>query len=86
MSSSENRQPETEMIVSLQANGLLNDSKKARFDALTGGICSNIWKVEADGRVYCVKRALAKLKVQADWFAPVKRNRYEVEWYRRANQ
>jgi aminoglycoside phosphotransferase (APT) family kinase protein len=30
----------------------------------------------------CIKRALAKLKVAADWQAPVERNRYEVEWMR----
>jgi aminoglycoside phosphotransferase (APT) family kinase protein len=86
MSPSENRRPEAEIIESLRAHGLLNDAKGARFEALTGGISSDIWKVEADGRVYCVKRALAKLKVKANWFAPVERNRYEVEWYRRANQ
>jgi aminoglycoside phosphotransferase (APT) family kinase protein len=28
----------------------------------------------------CVKRALPKLKVEADWRAPVERNRYEVQW------
>jgi aminoglycoside phosphotransferase (APT) family kinase protein len=32
----------------------------------------------------CVKRALAKLKVQADWRAPVERNRYESAWMRAA--
>jgi aminoglycoside phosphotransferase (APT) family kinase protein len=30
----------------------------------------------------CIKRALAKLKVAADWRAPVERNRWEVEWMR----
>jgi len=29
-----------------------------------------------------VKRALARLKVAADWRAPVERNRYEVDWMR----
>ena len=33
-------------------------------------------------RVICVKRALAKLKVAADWRAPVERNHWEVEWMR----
>jgi aminoglycoside phosphotransferase (APT) family kinase protein len=31
-----------------------------------------------------VKRALAKLRVAADWHAPVERNRYEARWMRRA--
>ena len=33
----------------------------------------------------CVKRALAKLRVAADWQAPVERNRYEARWMQRAN-
>jgi 5-methylthioribose kinase len=32
-----------------------------------------------------VKRALAKLRVAADWQAPVERNLYEARWMRRAN-
>ncbi len=31
---------------------------------------------------FCVKRALPKLKVAADWRAPVERNRYEMAWMR----
>jgi len=31
-----------------------------------------------------VKRALAKLRVTADWRAPVERNRYEARWMQRA--
>ena len=81
-----NASPDQEMIQSLRNNGLLNDVEGAKFEALTGGVSSDIWRVEADGRVYCVKRALAKLKVKADWFAPIERNRHEVAWYRIANQ
>ena len=32
----------------------------------------------------CVKRALPKLRVGSDWYAPVSRNRYEWEWLRLA--
>ena len=73
------------MLQSLQRHGLLNDIKNASFEILLGAVSSDIWKVIAAGRVYCVKRALRKLKVEADWFAPVERNRYEVAWYRIAN-
>jgi len=38
--------------------------------------------VELPDRTICVKRALARLKVAADWRAPVERNRWEVEWMR----
>lgn len=77
--------PDAEMLKSLQSHGLLDDAERASFEMLTGGVSSDIWKVNTDGRVYCVKRALSKLKVQADWFAPVERNRYEVAWYQIAN-
>lgn len=78
--------PDEDMQQSLNRIGLLDDIHNAKFEALTGGVSSDIWKVEADGRVYCVKRALSKLKVEADWFAPVERNRYEVSWYRFADR
>ena len=74
------------MIESLRACGLLSDVASAKFEALTGGVSSDIWRIEADGRVFCVKRALAKLKVKADWFAPIERNRHEVAWYQIANE
>ncbi len=77
--------PDEDMIVSLRKVGLLGDAIDAKFEALTGGVSSDIWKVTSQGRTYCVKRALSKLKVAADWFAPVERNKFEVAWYRIAN-
>jgi aminoglycoside phosphotransferase (APT) family kinase protein len=47
---------------------------------LPGGVSSDIYKVELAGGPICVKRALARLKVAANWRAPVARNRFEVEW------
>ena len=49
---------------------------------LPGGVSSDIRLVEFHGRRYCVKQALPKLKVQADWRAPVERNHSEAEWLR----
>ncbi len=77
--------PDAEMLQSLRRHGLLKDIKSATFEVLTGGVASDIWKVTVDGSAYCVKRALPKLKVEADWFVPVERNRYEVAWYQVAN-
>jgi aminoglycoside phosphotransferase (APT) family kinase protein len=42
--------------------------------------------VSAGDRVFCVKRAMAKLAVKDDWFAPVERNRYERRWYEVASE
>ena len=52
------------------------------FSPLAGGVSSDIYRVELPSGVICVKRALPKLKVAADWQAPVERNRWEVEWMR----
>ena len=78
--------PDETMLQSLHRHGLLDDPGNASFEILTGGVSSDIWKVDNGAGVYCVKRALSKLKVEADWFAPVERNRFEVAWYRIANK
>ena len=49
---------------------------------LTGGVSSDIWRVETPAGPICVKRALAKLRVVADWCAPIERNLYEARWMR----
>ena len=49
---------------------------------LPGGVSSEIYRVDLPTGPVCVKRALAKLKVAAEWRAPVERNRWEVEWMR----
>jgi aminoglycoside phosphotransferase (APT) family kinase protein len=60
--------------------GLLAPGECARYTALAGGVASDIWKVETRDKVFAVKRALPKLKVEADWYAPVERSAYEVKW------
>ena len=62
--------------------GLVKDTVAARWEPLSGGVSSDIWKITTPERTFCVKRALAKLKVAADWNAPVERNIYEVAWTR----
>ena len=47
---------------------------------VTGGVSSDLWKVELPGRTLCVKGALAQLKVQKEWRAPTSRNRVEYQW------
>ena len=54
--------------------------------ALSGGVSSDIWRVDLEGRSVCVKRALAVLKVAAHWEAPVLRNQYEARWMQFAAQ
>ena len=63
---------------------LVSTHQTLRLTPLAGGVSSDIWQAETPGRTFCVKRALAKLKVTADWRAPVGRNRSEVAWFREA--
>lgn len=64
----------------LLKSGLKSASEEAIYKPLTGGVSSDIYRVELPGRLICVKRALPKLKVSADWQAPVSRNVYEWNW------
>jgi aminoglycoside phosphotransferase (APT) family kinase protein len=53
---------------------------------LTGGVASDIARVRVAGRDYCVKFALARLRVAAEWFAPPHRSRAEYAWLEVAGQ
>ncbi|HTX33382.1 MAG TPA: aminoglycoside phosphotransferase family protein [Bryobacteraceae bacterium] len=64
----------------LAALGVLPAGAPARLCPLAGGISSDIVKVESGGRVFVVKRALARLRVAEEWLAPISRNRHEADW------
>jgi Ser/Thr protein kinase RdoA (MazF antagonist) len=53
--------------------------------ALGGGVSSDIWRIETKQGPVCAKRALPKLRVVADWRAPIERNRFEARWMQVAN-
>ena len=64
----------------LEELGLISEGSAITATALTGGVASDIAKVTTETKTYCVKFALAKLRVAADWFAPVERNFAEYQW------
>ena len=70
----------------LRRLGLAEPDETPEFTVLTGGVASDIWRVDLKGGTVCVKRALAKLRVDADWHAPVERNLYEVRWFETAGE
>jgi len=75
----------TEAIVAfLRQSGLVPGESRPRLTPLTGGVASDIWKVESGGRVFVVKRARARLRVAQEWLVPVTRNASEVAWMRTA--
>jgi aminoglycoside phosphotransferase (APT) family kinase protein len=49
---------------------------------LTGGVSSDIWRIDTASGPICAKRALPRLRVAADWRAPIERNRFEARWMR----
>jgi 5-methylthioribose kinase len=73
--------PDARLERFLREHGFLPAGRQARFTALAGGVSSDIWRVDLpDGSTICIKRALPKLKVAADWYAPVSRNAIEWAW------
>ena len=77
--------PPAEILDALRRMRLLAPDAGAHGERLTGGVSSDIWRIDLPTGAVCVKRALAKLRVVADWHAPVERNRYEARWMQRAN-
>ncbi|NDP43709.1 MAG: aminoglycoside phosphotransferase family protein [Aromatoleum sp.] len=75
-----------ELARALVRMGIVGAHQPMIWTPLAGGVSSDIYRVELPMGVICVKRALAKLKVAADWRAPVERNRSEVEWMRVAGR
>ena len=61
--------------------GLVRPGESPQWTTLSGGVSSDIWRLDSGGRSYCLKRALARLKVKDDWTAPVERNLSEWRWF-----
>ena len=64
----------------------LAGSEPLRGEAMTGGVSSDIWRIDTARGPVCAKRALARLRVAADWQAPIERNRFEARWMQVADE
>lgn len=64
---------DSELIALLRKTGVITGASP-RLTPLSGGVSSEIYRVEDDARTFVLKRALAKLRVREDWFADVSRN------------
>lgn len=73
-----------DVLDALRRMALVGEAEVPGATALTGGVASDIWRIDALRGRFCVKRALARLKVAADWRAPIERNGFEVAWFRAA--
>src|SRR5216110_1011438 len=72
------------LVTSLRRMRIVGAHIRPDVSALPGGVSSDIYRVELAEATICVKRALPKLKVAADWRVPPERNRNEVEWMKAA--
>lgn len=69
--------PEPELAAFLVEAGLAEAGEVTCWKPLSGGVSSDIWRVETRQGLFCVKRALGTLKVAAQWNASTDRNAYE---------
>lgn len=73
--------PPPDLVAALVRMDLLHSGERAPMTPLTGGVSSDIWRVDLPGRTIAVKRALPQLKVAAEWIVPVERSVHEWDWY-----
>ena len=71
-----------EVPAALRAMGLLGESEPCEILVLPGGVSCDVYAVQTSSRKLCVKRALPKLRVEAEWHAPAERSESEVMWMR----
>jgi Ser/Thr protein kinase RdoA (MazF antagonist) len=74
--------PPAAMVNLLNRSGLTAGARPVRWTPLTGGVSSDLWRVDTPGLTVCVKAALPTLRVANPWNAPVSRNAVEVAWLR----
>ncbi len=85
MTDSEDEELFLSLVLPLRGMGLLREGETAlvTFERLAGGVSSDVVRVEVEGRApFVVKRSIPKLRVKADWRAPVERAAAEVAWLR----
>jgi aminoglycoside phosphotransferase (APT) family kinase protein len=70
----------------LRETRLAAPGESPRAAPLSGGVSSDIWRVDLASGPVCVKGALPRLRVSQLWEAPVERNRYEYQWLKIAGE
>ncbi|HRW42672.1 MAG TPA: hypothetical protein P5193_14055, partial [Microthrixaceae bacterium] len=68
----------------LNALGLLAEGDGVSGVPLTGGVSSDIWRVDIATGPVVAKRALERLRVEATWIVPTSRTAHEAAWLRAA--
>jgi aminoglycoside phosphotransferase (APT) family kinase protein len=69
------------LLAAVRDLGLLAPAEGAEIWPLTGGVSADVFGVRAEsGRRLVVKRSISRLRVAADWRAPVERDAIEAAW------
>ncbi len=79
-------QPDEQLAQSLARMGLIAAGESFTAAVLPGGVSCDVWRVDLARGPVCVKRALPKLRVAADWRAPAERTGAEADWLRLAGE
>jgi tRNA A-37 threonylcarbamoyl transferase component Bud32 len=72
--------PHARVLAFLHDRRLLRIGERADLIPLTGGVSSDLWRVDLPTGTICVKGALPQLKVAHEWHAPISRNEVEHDW------
>ncbi|HJW39665.1 MAG TPA: aminoglycoside phosphotransferase family protein [Rhizomicrobium sp.] len=83
MTTREDHESMRECVAALSAMGLIGEGEQFVFGRLSGGVSCDVWRIDVKRRPpVVVKRALERLKVEAEWRAPPERAATEVAWIR----
>jgi len=77
-------QERSEIAGALRAMNLVDASEAFSVARLSGGVSCDVYRLDLATGTVCLKRALPKLRVAADWRAPVARAMSEVAWMKLA--
>lgn len=80
------READAEITALLERMGLATPGEEIHFEALTGGVSSEIWLVQRPTGPIVLKRARERLRVEAEWHAPIDRGAAESAWLSYAGQ
>jgi 5-methylthioribose kinase len=71
-----------DILQALRSLEMLSADANPTITHLPGGVSGNVFRVDLPCGPVCVKQALARLKVVADWRAPIERVHNEAAWLR----
>lgn len=74
--------PVPEILAALRRMNLAGADETPAVIPLTGGVSGDVFRVDLASGPICVKQALPRLRVAAEWLAPVERIHSEVDWFR----